>query len=132
MNCDLDWTRSRWWMPVFSLLLGALVFAAFAVGGDVGEGVFGFAVVAGAGLLFLVGGMRSETLAGLGGPGRDERWAFRDLRATAFSGLVVLLAAIGGWLYEIANGDDGSPYGQLMAIGGIAYIVGVVVARRPG
>jgi len=21
MNCDLDWTRSRWWMPVFSLLL---------------------------------------------------------------------------------------------------------------
>jgi hypothetical protein len=44
----------------------------------------------------------------------------------------VLLAAIGGWLYEIANGDDGSPYGQLTAIGGIAYIVGVVVARRPG
>ena len=117
-------------MPVFSLLLGAVVFAAFAVGGDVREGVFGFAVLVGVGLLFLLGGMRSETLAGLGGPGRDERWALVDLRATAFSGLVVLLAAIGGWLYEIANGSDGSPYGQLAATGGVAYIVGVIVARR--
>ena len=117
-------------MPVFSLLLGAVVLAAFAVGGDVREGVFGFAVLVGVGLLFLLGGMRSETLAGLGGPGRDERWALIDLRATAFSGLVVLLAAIGGWLYEIANGNDGSPYGQLAATGGVAYIVGVIVARR--
>ena len=35
-----------------------------------------------------------------------------------------MLAAIGAWLYEIADGGDGSPYGQLLAIGGIAYIVG--------
>ena len=36
--------------------------------------------------MFLIGGARSETLAGLGGPGRDERWAVIDIRATAFSG----------------------------------------------
>ena len=87
-------------------------------------------MLAGMGLLFLLGGTRSETLAGLGGPGRDERWAFIDLRATAFSGLVVLLIIIGAWLYEIADGRDGSPYGQLAAIGGLAYIVGVAIGRR--
>jgi hypothetical protein len=122
--------RSRWWAPLDSLGLGAIVFAASAIGGNAGEGLFGFAVMAGLGLVFLIGGARSETLAGLGGPGRDERWAFIDMRATAFSGLVVLLAILGAWLYEIADGRDGSPYSQLAAIGGIAYIVGVVIGRR--
>ena len=122
--------RSRWWAPLYSLGLGAIVFAAFAIGGNAGEGLFGFAVTAGLGLVFLIGGVRSETLAGLGGPGRDERWAFIDMRATALSGLVVLLAILVAWLYEIADGRDGSPYGQLAAIGGIAYIVGVVIGRR--
>ena len=131
MQTAMDrWTRSRWWMPLFCLLVGGVVFAAFAIGGDPGEGLFGFAVMAGLGLVFLIGGARSETLAGLGGPGRDERWAFIDMRATAFSGLVVLVAILGAWLYEIADGRDGNPYGRLAALGGIAYIVGVVIGRR--
>ena len=33
------------------------------------------------------------------------------------------------WLYEIANGRDGSPYGQLGAIAGLAYIGGVAWGR---
>jgi uncharacterized integral membrane protein len=48
-----DFTRSRWWMPAFCLFLGAVMFGALAA-------VFAF-------------GRRSETLQGLGGPGRDER-----------------------------------------------------------
>ena len=70
--------------------------------------------MAGLAALFLFGS-RSETLQGLGGPGRDERWAMIDLGATAFSGLVLIGLVIGMWLYEIANGRDGSPYGQLGA-----------------
>jgi len=66
----------------------------------------------------------------LGGPGRDERWAAIDLRASAFAGLIVITAILGAWLWEIANGDDGSPYGQLGAIAGIAYIVVVAFLRR--
>jgi hypothetical protein len=72
----------------------------------------------------------SDTLGGLSAPGRDERWTAIDLRASAFSGFVVILALIGAWLYELADGRDGSPYGQLMAAGGIAYIVGVLFLRR--
>jgi hypothetical protein len=75
---------------------------------------------------------RSETLGGLGGTSRDERWAAIDLRASAFGGFVVLIATIGAWLYELAEGRDGSPYGELLAVGGIAYIVAVAFLRRRG
>jgi hypothetical protein len=116
--------RSRWWMPLFSLGLGAFVFAAFAIGGRTGDGLRGFAVMAALAALLYFGG-RSDTLRGLGGPGRDERWAAIDLRASAFAGLVVIGVNIAAWLWEIANGDDGEPYAQLCAVAGLAYIVGV-------
>ena len=125
---DRPFWRSRWWMPLFSLGLGALVFAAFAIGGNTGDGVQGFAAMAALAALFLLGG-RSETLRGLGGPGRDERWAAIDLRASAFAGLVVIAVSIAAWLWEIANGDDGEPYAQLCAVAGVAYIVGVALLR---
>jgi drug/metabolite transporter (DMT)-like permease len=115
-------------MPLFSLALGALVFAAFAIGGKTGDGLQGFGVMAALAALFYFGG-RSETLRGLGGPGRDERWAAIDLRASAFAGLVVIGVSIAAWLWEIASGDDGEPYAQLCAVAGVAYILGVAFLR---
>lgn len=115
-------------MPLFSIFLGALIFAAFAIGGNPRAGLYGFIVMGAVAALFLFG-LRSETLRGLGGPGRDERFAMIDLRATALAGLVVILVLIGAWLYELSEGDDGSPYGQLMAVGGLAYIAAVLVLR---
>jgi hypothetical protein len=94
--------------------VGAIVFAAFVV----------------LAAMFYFGGPRSDTLGGIGGTGRDERWAAIDLRASAFGGLVVILAAMGAWLYELADGRDGSPYGQLLAVGGVAYIVAIALLRR--
>jgi hypothetical protein len=101
------WWRSRWWAPLYSLGLGAIVFAAFGLGSP-----------------------RSDTLGGLGGTGRDERWAAIDLRASAVAGFVVILALIGAWLYELADGRDGDPYGRLLAVGGIAYIAAIAFLRR--
>src|SRR4051794_28154921 len=115
-------TSSRWWMPLFSLGLGAIMFAAFAIGGSAGDGVFAFGVMAVLAAVFAIGSSRSETLGGLGGPGRDERWALIDLRASAAAGLVLILTVIGAWLYEIAKGEDGSPYSQLGALAGVAYV----------
>ena len=121
--------RSRYWMPGFSLFLGALIFAAFAIGGDVAEGAYAFAVMAAVAALFFFG-RRSETLQGLGGPGRDERWAMIDIQATALTGFVLILVLIGAWLYEIADGRDGSPYGLLCAVGGLSYVLSVALLRR--
>jgi hypothetical protein len=91
-------------------------------------GLVGLGVMAMLGSLFLLGA-RSDTLRGLGGPGRDERWAQIDTTATAFSGIVLIGLVLGLWLNEIAHGGDGSPYGQLGATAGLAYVVGVVWQR---
>jgi multisubunit Na+/H+ antiporter MnhB subunit len=133
MQTDMgNWWRSRWWTPLFSLGLGAVMFTAFAIGGNASDGAKAFAVTAAVAIVFLIGGTRSETLSGIGGSERDERWQAIDLRASAFSGLVVILAAAGAWLYELAEGEDGSPYGQLLAVGGLAYILGVAFLRWRG
>jgi hypothetical protein len=122
--------RTRWFMPAFCVLLAALIFAAFAIGGNTGEGAISAAVLLLLGAVFFFGARRSETLAGLGGPGRDERWAQIDIHATALAGVVLVLVIIGAWLVEIAQGHDGSPYGQLGAVGGLAYVAAVLFLRR--
>jgi hypothetical protein len=125
---DKPFWRSRWWMPLFSLALGAAIFAAVAIGGDAGQGALSFAVMAAVAALFYFGG-RSETLRGLGGPGRDERWAAIDLRASAVAGFVLITVVLGAWLWEVANGDDGSPYVQVAAVAVVAYIAAVAFLR---
>ena len=121
--------RTRWFMPAFSLFLGALMLVAFWVGGNPADGAFAAGVMAFVAALFYFGGRRSETLAGLGGPARDERWERIDVHATALAGIVLVLAIIGAWLVEIAQGRDGSPYAQLGAVGGVVYIAAVAFLR---
>jgi hypothetical protein len=120
--------RSRWWMPAISLALGGLVLGAFLIAGKPGDGLAGLGVMAAIGAVFYFG-RRNETLGGLGGPGRDERWEAIDTRANAAKGLMLIVVVLGAWLYEIADGRDGSPYGQLAAVAGVTYIVAVAVLR---
>jgi hypothetical protein len=124
--------HSRWWMPGFSVFLGLLILGAAWIGDNRGEGLFGLAVMVALALVFVVFGRRSDTLAGLGGPGRDERWQAIDVAATALAGSVLVAVIIGAWLVELAKGEDGEPYSQLGAVGGIAYILAVAVLRRRG
>jgi hypothetical protein len=123
-----EYWRSRWWMPMFSLFLGALMFGAFTIGGDAGQGVISIGIMAVLAAVFAFG-RRSETLQGIGGPGRDERWAMIDLRATAMAGMVTIVFIIGAFLYEVAKGEDGSPYAMIGAIAGLAYIVSAALLR---
>jgi hypothetical protein len=123
--------RSRYFMPLFTLFLGALVFTAFAIGGDLTNGLFAIPLFVGIAAVFFFA-RRNETIQGLGGPGRDERWAMIDLTATAATGAVLIAVVIGCWLVEIAKGHDGSPYGQLGAIAGLAYILSVAILRKRG
>jgi hypothetical protein len=126
-----NYMRSRYFMPLFSLFMGAVIVGAFAIGGDVKDGLFAIPLFAGIAALFFFA-RRSETIQGLGGPGRDERWAMIDLTATAATGAILILVVIGCWLVEIAKGQDGSPYSQLGAVAGLTYIVAVAVLRKRG
>ena len=102
-------------MPAFALGLGAVAFTAFVLGGNLGAGVAAFVLIGLAGVLF----------ARLS---RDPGWRAVDVRASSFSGLAVISAAAGAWLYQLAEGHDGSPYGQLLGIGGVAYIAAAAAA----
>ena len=121
--------RTRWFMPAFSLFLGAVMLAAFWIGGELDQGLGAAGVMALVAALFFFGARRSETLAGIGGPARDERWEKIDVHATALAGVVLVLAIIAAWLIEVAQGRDGSPYAQLGAVGGLAYILAVAFLR---
>jgi len=108
-----------------------VVLLASWLGGSLGAGVYGLVVLAVFGLVLLLLTGRSETIRGLT-VGRDERFAQIDLRATAVTGLVLIITVIVAWLVEIARGHSGNPYGWLGAIGGVAYILAVAFFRWRG
>ena len=124
-------TRSKWFQPAVAVALGLLIFAAIWIGGDPRTAVYSLLIMVGFAAVILFGG-RSETIRGLRGDGRDERFRQIDLAATAIAGLVVITAIIVAFLVEVARGEDGSPYAQLGAIGGLAYLVAIVVLRIRG
>ena len=123
--------RSRWFMPLFCLLLGAVMLVAFAIGGDIVQGVVSLAIMAAVAAVFAFA-RRSETVQGIGGPGRDERWDMIDLRATAFAGGVVIAVALIGFVVQVARGEDPGPYVLVAATGGAAYIAAVAWFRSRG
>ena len=124
-------TKTKWFLPLFAVALGAIVFIAQWIGGDPHSGLVSFAILAGAGLLLLLGG-RSETIRGLRGDGRDERFRMIDIHATALAGVAVIYAVIVMFVIELARGHNGNPYGWLGAIGGITYIAAIIIFRIRG
>ncbi|MGN6379021.1 MAG: hypothetical protein ACTHNU_08740 [Gaiellales bacterium] len=124
-------TRTRWFLPVFALLLGGVMLAAQWIGGDPQGGVISLAIMTAFGALILFGG-RSETIRGLRGDGRDERFREMDIHATAIAGLVVCVVIIGAFVVEIARGHSGMPYAWLGAIFGLAYLVAIIAFRLRG
>jgi hypothetical protein len=108
-----------------------VVFAAQWIGGDPGSGLVSLGIMTGFGALILLGG-RSETIRGLRGDGRDERFRQIDIHASALAGLAVISAIIVAFIIELARGHSGNPYGWLGAIGGLTYVVAIVVFRMRG
>ena len=73
-------TRSKWFLPLFSVALGVVMLAALWIGGHAEDGVFSLAVIA-------------------------------------------------GFVVEAARGNDGAPYAWLGALGGLAYLLAIIVLR---
>ena len=130
-DCNRGIFRSKWFLPSFSLVLGLVILAVSWLGGNPGAGVISLAIMVAFGLFVLLAG-RSETIRGLRGDGRDERFAKIDTHATAVAGLAVIIALIVAWLVATARGQSGSPYDWLLAIGGLAYLLAVAFFRWRG
>ncbi len=121
----------RWAAPLVGLTIGIAYLVAAWISGNPALGVEMLAI-----MLLFVGGLvlatrRSETVKGLL-DGGDERITAIDLKATAFSGGLVLIAIIVAFVVEIARGQDGLPYSWLGAIGGVSYIGAVIALRMRG
>ena len=54
------------------------------------------------------------------------------IHATALTGNVVIGAVIVAFIVDVARGNDGMPFAWLGAIGGVAYLVAVIVLRVRG
>jgi hypothetical protein len=119
---------NRWFMPAFTIFLGLALGGAQWKGGDLRTGLSSLALFVAVAAVLAFGGS-SETIRMLRGDGRDERWARIDLAATALSGLVVITAIIVACGWEWAHGRDGTPFVQLGAIAGVAYIGALAVLR---
>ena len=124
----MEMPRSKWFLPGFTVAMGIVILVAEWIGGDPVGGVIALAIATGFAGLVLLGG-RSETIRGLRGDGRDERFRQIDIHATAISGLAVISAIIIAIIVEVARGHDGSPYTWLAAVAGIAYLVAVLRLR---
>jgi hypothetical protein len=119
-------------MPAFGLLIGVLLFAASAIGGQPVLGAGMFVAMAIYSAVLVAFGDRSETVAILRGQPADERLAGFNLAATAVAGLAAILVALCGFLWQIAHGQNGSDFALVAAVAGIAYLVALVWLRSRG
>lgn len=124
-------TRSKWFVPCFAFALGLVILAAQWTAGDPAGGLGSLGIMSAFGALILFGG-RSETIRGLRGDGRDERFRQIDIHATALAGLAVLTAVIVAFIIELARGHSGTPFSWLGAIGGLSYLGAVLLLRMRG
>jgi hypothetical protein len=122
---------SKWVVPAFSVAMGLVLLGAGILGHRVGDGLFGLGVMTALGAVFAFGG-RSETIRGLRGDGRDERFHAMDARATLASGSVLLIAVLVAYVVSVASGDSGEPYSWLGAIAGVTYLASIVWMRIRG
>jgi hypothetical protein len=119
----------QWLMPIVPLGLGAVILAAEAIDGDLASGFVWFAVLAAVSALLAFGG-RFEAVREARGDTEDERDAFVSTRAMAAAGTVLLLVLTGIVVFQLARGEDASPYTQILAVGGATYAVALLALRR--
>lgn len=120
--------KTKWFLPLVSVALGVVFGAALWAGGEESVGVQALGVMVVVGLVLLLGG-RSDLIRGLRGDGRDEYWERIDVHATALAGIVAITAILAMCAWEWAHGRDGSPYVQLGALSGVAYVAALGLLR---
>lgn len=128
----MELTHSKWFLPGLSAALAVAVFVALWVGGEPLGGVYAGAVLLAFGGIVLFGGTWSETIRGLRGDGKDERFRMFDTHATAFAGTVLITTLVVLWMIDVVQGGDGNPYGALSALGGVSYLVAIAIMRLRG
>ena len=109
--------------------LGAVILAADAADDDLAEGPIWFAALAGVGALLAFGG-RWQAVRDARGEPEDERDAMIVTRAMAATGQALILVLTGAVVFELARGENPSPYIWVLAVGGAVFGIGLLAMRR--
>jgi hypothetical protein len=117
--------------PIFGVLMGVVYLVALSIAGEPVFGVLALAVMVVFSGALLFARRRSETVKGLLDHG-DERISAIDLRATAITALALIAIILIAFVVQIARGQSGWPYSMLGFVGGVTYIVAVIVLRIRG
>jgi len=117
--------------PIFGVLMGLVYLVALSVAGQPVYGVLALAVMVVFSGALLLARRRSETVKGLLDH-KDERISAIDLRATAITALALIAVILIAFVVQIARGQSGWPYSMLGFVGGVTYIVAVIVLRVRG
>jgi hypothetical protein len=119
----------RWLSALVPPALGAVILAAEASNDDLAEGLVWFAILAAVGALLAFGG-RWQFVRDARGEPEDERDRMIAIRAMAASGQVMILALTGAVVFELARGENPSPYTWVLAVGGAVFGVALLALRR--
>ena len=114
--------------PIFGVLMGLVYLVALSVAGQPVWGVLALAIMVVFSGALLLARRRSETVKGLLDH-KDERISAIDLRATAIPALALIAVILIAFVVQIARGQSGWPYSMLGFVGGVTYIVAVIVLR---
>jgi hypothetical protein len=102
--------------------------AAAWAGGDHGFAVFALVLMTALAIVLVVAASYSETVGHLLDR-RDERITGLDRDASLFSGMVLLVAVLGGFIGDLATGGDGQPYSWMGAVAGVSYLAALITLR---
>ena len=120
--------KSWWLLPLIYVALGIVILVAQAISGDTWSGVVWFAVMATVAALYAFGG-KYEVIRQARGDFEDERDAGINRKAMAATGTTLVIVLTGCIVFELARGNNPSPYSTLMAIGGVTYIAALLIQR---
>ncbi len=124
---------NRWAVPGLCVFVGLAYLGIGIARADYGFGVFGLLVMLAYGAAVLSFSRRSEVAALLAGSGSDERRAQIQLRASAATAHVLVLAVVAGAMWALAAGSRYvGVFCGLAALAGVTFVAATVWFSRRG
>lgn len=119
------------WLAVAAAPVGGLaMFVAAVISDRVWLGIACLAITVGFSVVLVIVSRFSDTGALLGDDVHEERNVHIHQRAALLTLNILALFIIGGAVYDLARGGDGDPYAALAAVGGLTYVICLLVLNR--
>jgi len=119
------------WLAVAAAPIGGIAMCVAAVLSDrVWLGIACLAITFGFSAVLVIVSRFSDTGALLGDDVHEERNVHIHQRASIYTLNILALVIIGGGVYDLARGGDGTPYTALAAVAGVTYVICLLILNR--